>query len=210
MTRAQAPPGKVIATGRPPAGYTVTEAKRTTDGAAGLPISRSELTRLRMTIGRFGRVLRQQTDLVRPYTLTSLIFSIARLQPVTVGQLAAAERVTPPSVTRSLNRLTELGLISRELGNRDRRVTFIRLTSRGIKERDEILREREIWLTSQLGRLTAAEVKSLLEALPALERLCDIAPGEHAAMATLRQDSSSSDDAIPPPRSSPLPVPPPS
>ncbi|WP_165521840.1 MarR family winged helix-turn-helix transcriptional regulator [Micromonospora zingiberis] len=145
-------------------------------------ISREELTRLRMTLGRLGRVLRQQNDDGLSYALISLLFSIGRNQPTTAGELAAGEGVTPPSVTRSLNRLLELGLVKRERDPVDGRASRISLTAAGVAERSRLLRSREVWLSEHLDRLTREELDLLLVALPVLERLCDpeldITPGD--------------------------------
>ncbi len=136
-------------------------------------IQDDDLARLRMALGRLGRVLRQQTDDSLSYPLISLLFCIVRTQPVSAGDLAAAEGVSPPSVTRSLNRLIELGYVSRKPDPADRRAAVITLTQKGMKERDQILRRREIWLTQHLAKLTGDDIDRLLGALPALERLCD-------------------------------------
>jgi DNA-binding MarR family transcriptional regulator len=132
-----------------------------------------DLARLRMALGRIGRVLRQQTDDGLTYPLISLLLCIVRTQPVSAGDLAAAEGVSPPSVTRSLNRLIELGYVSREPDPADRRAALITVTPKGMEERNEILRRREIWLTQHLDQLTGHDMGRLLDALPALERLCD-------------------------------------
>jgi DNA-binding MarR family transcriptional regulator len=136
-------------------------------------VRREELTRLRMTLGRLGRVLRQQNDDGLSYALISLLFNISRSQPVSAGELAETEGVTPPSVTRSLNRLIELGYVSRIPDPADRRAALIQLTPAGVRERQRVLRSREVWLSEHLERLNADELKALLAALPALERLCD-------------------------------------
>ncbi|GIH27677.1 hypothetical protein Aph01nite_59870 [Acrocarpospora phusangensis] len=136
-------------------------------------ISHEELTRLRMALGRLGRVLRQQNDDGLSYALISLLLNVARNQPTTAGDLAASEGVSPPSVTRSLNRLFELGLISREQDSADRRATRIRLTNAGMLERARILRSREVWLSGHLERLSAEELRALMDAVPVLERLCE-------------------------------------
>jgi DNA-binding MarR family transcriptional regulator len=138
-----------------------------------------ELTRLRMALGRLGRVLRQQTDDDLPYALVSLLLNIERTEPVTAGDLAAGEGVTPPAITRSLNRLRELGLITREPHPGDGRASMIRLTAAGRAERRRILRSRDVWLSDHLRRLDAAELELLVAAMPVLERLCDpeLAPG---------------------------------
>lgn len=136
-------------------------------------IRREDLTRLRMTLGRLGRVLRQQTDDGLSYALISLLFNIGRSQPVSAGELAVSEGVSPPSVTRSLNRLIELGFVTRTADPADRRAALIELTPSGAREREQVLKSREVWLEEHLGRLDHTELESLLTALPALERLCD-------------------------------------
>ncbi|MER7282714.1 MarR family transcriptional regulator [Dactylosporangium sp. NPDC000244] len=149
----------------------------TSDSAGGVrhkhAIRREDLTRLRMTLGRLGRVLRQQNDEGLSYALISLLFNIGRSQPVSAGELAASEGVSPPSVTRSLNRLIELGYVSRTADPADRRAALIELTPSGLEEREKALKSRELWLQEHLGRLNDTELHSLLAALPALERLCD-------------------------------------
>jgi DNA-binding MarR family transcriptional regulator len=137
------------------------------------PIAHEDLTRLRMTLGRLGRVLRQQTDDGLSYALISLLFAIHRMQPVAAGDLAASEGVSPPSVTRSLSRLVDLGLVERLADPKDRRAAIISLTDKGEAERRHILLTREIWLSDRLRRLEPGDLDKLLSALPALELLCD-------------------------------------
>lgn len=136
-------------------------------------IRHEDLVRLRMTLGRLGRVLRQQSDEGLSYALISLMFAIHRMQPATAGDLAASEGVSPPSVTRSLIRLVELGLVVREADPADRRNAVISLTAEGEQERQRILRSREVWLSDHLTRLTDEQLHALLGVLPVLELLCD-------------------------------------
>jgi DNA-binding MarR family transcriptional regulator len=81
--------------------------------------------------------------------------------------------VSSPAVTRSLNRLVGLGLVSREPDPGDGRAWLLSLTSAGRREREALLRSREKWLSEHLTRLSPDEVQALLAALPALEKLCD-------------------------------------
>jgi DNA-binding MarR family transcriptional regulator len=137
------------------------------------PMSDEDLTHLRMALGRLGRVLRQQTDEDLSYALTSLLFTIGRMEPATASDLAEAEKVTPPSVSRSLKRLEALNLIERAADPVDGRVTRVRLTKAGRKERAYILKARDVWLIEHLRQLDAAEIGMIMQALPALARLCD-------------------------------------
>jgi len=136
--------------------------------------SPSELARLRMTLGRLGRVMRQNVGggSVTP-TQRSLLFSIRRLQPVTAGELASAEEITPPSITRLLDRLEREALITREPHATDGRVTLIKLTSAGELECRRQLRERDAWLSERLQVLEPRELEQLLQTVPLLERLCE-------------------------------------
>jgi len=140
---------------------------------SGSVVSRDDLQRLRMALGRVSRVLRQQSDDELSYALTSLLFTIGRTEPATATELAETEKVTPPSVSRSLSRLEALHLIERNPDPTDGRVTRIRLTDLGRRERENILRSREEWLTERLRLLSPDQRSELLLALPALERLCD-------------------------------------
>ncbi|MGP3533963.1 MarR family winged helix-turn-helix transcriptional regulator [Microbacterium sp. RD1] len=134
-------------------------------------VRQEDLVRLRMALGRLGRMLRQQSDEELPHALIALLFAIHRAEPVTAKALAESEGVTPPAVTRSLSRLEALQLITREEVPTDRRVQEIRLSAKGNSVRESTLHQREIWLTEHLARLSAEELSNLVAALPALERL---------------------------------------
>lgn len=136
-------------------------------------LDEAQLTRLRMVLGRLGRVLRQQSADGLTYPQISLLFSVERSHPVTAGELAASEGVTPPSVTRSLNELDRLGYVWRVQHPVDRRISLIHLTDAGAAECARLRRSRDAWLAEHLTRLDPDEVTTLLTALPVLERLCD-------------------------------------
>lgn len=130
-------------------------------------------------------MLRQQNTREFPYALVSLLLSIHRSQPVSIGQLAAQEGISPPSVTRTLKRLFEMGLVSREYAPGDRRSITIRLTRLGQAKRLELLQEREVWLTAHISHLTDEEVAEVIDTLPILDKLS--APG--AALPTARRSN---------------------
>jgi DNA-binding MarR family transcriptional regulator len=131
----------------------------------------AQLTRLRMVLGRLGRLLRQQPVEGLSYPQVSVLFSVERLQPVTPGDLAAREGVTPPAITRSLNALTRLGLVWRGTEASDRRVSLIYITDAGHRECARLRRDREAWISEHLSQLSQQEIDLLVAALPVLERL---------------------------------------
>lgn len=120
--------------------------------------------RLRLSATRLARILRQQAELgLSPSQITALA-TIAREGPLTLGALAATEHVTPPSVTKVVERLEELGLIERRADPDDgRRVVVVataagsELLAAGRARKDAILAQRIAQLDAdQLDRLAAA------------------------------------------------------
>jgi DNA-binding MarR family transcriptional regulator len=103
----------------------------------------------------------------------SVISTLIRLGPSRIGDLARAERVTAPTMTRLVQRLERDGLVVRRAGKEDRRQSVVAVTHRawmllenGRKRRAEALRER-------LEDLSAAERRSLAGAVALLERIVD-------------------------------------
>jgi len=84
--------------------------------------------------------------------------------PHTLGELAARERVTAPSMNRTVNCLEEAGYLLRTPDDVDRRKVIITLTAAGLEVVDETVRRRNAWLEEALGHLTAGERDVLAEA----------------------------------------------
>jgi DNA-binding MarR family transcriptional regulator len=92
---------------------------------------------------------------------------------LTVGDLAAQERVQPPSMTRIVNALEEGGYVSRRAHETDGRQVVVVLSERG---RSTLLADRarrDAWLAQRLRGLTADERDTLRRAAPILERLAN-------------------------------------
>lgn len=148
-------------------------ARTSRTGPTGERLEMAQLVRLRMALGRVGRLLRQQSADDLTYPQISLLFAIERRQPVTARQLALDEGVTPPSVTRSFNELSAAGLVERERDPDDGRSFLISLTKAGREECHRVRHSRDEWLSEHLGALSDVDLTTLLAALPALERLCE-------------------------------------
>ncbi|HKO13899.1 MAG TPA: MarR family transcriptional regulator [Acidobacteriaceae bacterium] len=91
--------------------------------------------------------------------------------PVTLGALAAAEQVRPPTITKLVAGLEEAGLVARERDPADARVTRVRATARGTRLLQEGRERRVAALAASLRALPAADRKMVLRALPILETL---------------------------------------
>jgi DNA-binding MarR family transcriptional regulator len=90
---------------------------------------------------------------------------------LTVGELAACERVQPPSMTRTVNALEEGGYVTRRAHETDGRQVVVVLSEQG---RTTLLADRvrrDAWLARRLRELTSDERAVLRQAAPLLERL---------------------------------------
>ena len=77
--------------------------------APALP-DRELVIRLRLGVMRLARRLRQQTEGEITASQLSALSSVSRLGPLTLGALAAIERVRPPTMTRIVGHLEAAGV----------------------------------------------------------------------------------------------------
>lgn len=91
--------------------------------------------------------------------------------PVTLGDLARAEQVRPPTMSRLVAGLVKSGLVETERDANDRRIQRIRATptGRSLLEAGRLRRVRR--LTKDLERLTAEEYAVLAAAVTTMERV---------------------------------------
>src|ERR671924_1950260 len=118
-------------------------------------------TRLRLAVGRLARRLRQQADPDVTPSMLSALSNIEYRQPVTLGELAQAERVTPPTMTKIVSRLEERGLVVRVADPSDRRVHRISLSTEGERFAARSKRRKNAYLAKMLRKLDADEVAKL-------------------------------------------------
>ena len=138
------------------------------------PLEQPELAaRLRLVLNRLARRLRNQTPDDLSPSLTSALVTIELHGPITLGRLAACERVTPPSVTRMVATLERLGLVRREADPVDRRVARVSLTTAGARVVQRTRTRKTAYLARRLAKLDEAEVALVCRALPVLERLLE-------------------------------------
>lgn len=91
--------------------------------------------------------------------------------PVTIGQLAAAEQVSPPTMTRLVVGMEDDGLLTRVRDARDRRVIWIHPTPKGERILKEGRRRRVAALAEELASLDGDDVALLARAAELVERL---------------------------------------
>ena len=91
--------------------------------------------------------------------------------PLTLGQLAAAEQVKPPTMTRIVTGLEEDGLVQRFGDARDRRLTRIRATAKGQSVLAAGRARRVERLAAAVGRLRGSELAELTRGVQLLEEI---------------------------------------
>lgn len=131
------------------------------------------VARLRLATMRLARRLRQQAEGDVTASMLSALSSIARLGPLTLGELASVEQVQPPSMTKIVGKLEDRGFVVREPDAHDRRVTRVRVSDEG---NDYVARSRTLrnaYLAERLERLDPDERAQLAALLPLLERLVE-------------------------------------
>lgn len=133
-----------------------------------------EATDLRMATFRLARRLRAQRSVD---TMSDGQFAVlANLHvhgPHTLGELADRERVSAPSMNRTVNCLEELGYLTRTPDGDDRRKVNIALSDGGRAVVLETTRRRDSWLEHALEDLTSAERDTLAAAAAIMRQVAD-------------------------------------
>jgi len=91
--------------------------------------------------------------------------------PMTLGQLAAAEQVKPPTMTRIVSGLEREGLAERSVDAADERRVRIRATAKGERLLHQARQRRIQALAAQLSDLPPAELRALDRAAGLLEKV---------------------------------------
>ncbi len=127
---------------------------------------------LRMSVLRLARRLRsERADTSLSLTQLATLSTLERHGAMGVGELAAHERVQPPSMTRVVACLEQLGLVTRDPHPSDRRQVVLAVSPAGRALLAEDRRRRDVWLAQRLKELSPHEREVLRAAAPVLERL---------------------------------------
>lgn len=92
---------------------------------------------------------------------------------MTTGELAARERIKPPSVSRSTHALVESGLLDRLAHPTDGRQVVLQLTDAGAAAAKEEVAAREIALAAQLDDLSPQQRETLAAAARILTEIVE-------------------------------------
>jgi DNA-binding MarR family transcriptional regulator len=135
-----------------------------------------DVTRLRVAIARLSRRLRKHELAGLTPTQLAALATVERSGPLRLGDLAAAERIAPSTLTRLVSALEEHGFVQRRAVPGDARAWTLAVTGRGHEVLDKIRQENTLLLADSLLTLSPEQLAALAAALPALERLADGTP----------------------------------
>jgi DNA-binding MarR family transcriptional regulator len=141
-------------------------------------ISVEEAARLRNAVTRLARRLRQHSSAGITPSQLAVLGGLRRSGPVTLNELAAAESVSAPSISRIVKSLEEQGLVARETVEDDRRSSQVGLTPRARRILDTIRHQRAAWLVERTHALSPRQVEDLARGVAAIEALLDDAPAD--------------------------------
>lgn len=128
---------------------------------------------LRLGATRLARRLRQEVEVRLTPSLHSALVSIHVHGPMTLGELAEHERVTPPTVTKVVGRLEEQGLVERIADTDDRRVCRVGTTPAGDELLEESRAAKNAWLAGRIRDLPVEDLEVLRRAAELVESIVD-------------------------------------
>jgi DNA-binding MarR family transcriptional regulator len=130
-----------------------------------------DAARLRVAVLRLSRRLRKHDLAGLTPSQLSTLSSVGKSGPVRLGDLAAAERIAPSTLTRLVNVLEERGYLLRQPAPDDARAYLVTVTESGNEVLERIRDEATSLLTDILMTLPSDQLAALEAALPALEQL---------------------------------------
>jgi DNA-binding MarR family transcriptional regulator len=133
---------------------------------------RALASRLRLAVVRLNRRLRaQRTNSAISLTQVSALSTLYKCGPLTPGELAAKEGVQPPSMTRVIAALEELGYATRRPHPTDGRQAIVELSPAGLAYHDAEVTAREAWLDRKLAELGPEDRELLSRAAEIIDRM---------------------------------------
>jgi DNA-binding MarR family transcriptional regulator len=128
---------------------------------------------LRLAVMRLARRLRQRADTGATPSMLSALSSIERLGPLTIGEVAAVERVAPPTMTRIVSRLEADALVAREVDPVDRRVSRVTISRVGRALLERSRSRKTAYLAKKLRALDDRDRAALRRGVEIIERLLE-------------------------------------
>ncbi|UYM06701.1 MarR family winged helix-turn-helix transcriptional regulator [Solicola gregarius] len=129
---------------------------------------------LAVAVVRLNRRLRKERRSDLTPNQAAVLGALRRLGALTLGALAEAEQVKPPTMTRIVNCLADMGYVTRAPHPTDGRQVVISISDDGEQWLAAERKRRDVWLAKRLRELEPGERETLREAVVILERLSTV------------------------------------
>lgn len=130
--------------------------------------------RMRLAVGRLHRRFsRRAVGGLTPSQLSVLV-TVEQHGPLRLGDLAAREVITPPTVTRLVASLQDNQLVKRVTDPEDGRAALIEISANGQSLLEEIRRERTAFIAQRIARLDPTKRAHVPDVVELLEELVDV------------------------------------
>ena len=106
-------------------------------------VSEELASRLRLSINRLHRLLRQESLAGLSPAQASALGAVNRLGSPTLGELASIEQVQPPTMTKIVASLADAGMVTRVTDAADRRSARVCITPAGKRSMAELSPEEQ-------------------------------------------------------------------
>jgi DNA-binding MarR family transcriptional regulator len=129
---------------------------------------------LRLAVMRLARRMRLERSVkdLRDHQL-SVLFTLLREGPITIGKLGELERISAPSITRTVNLMVKSGYLVRSAAEEDGRLVVVNVSDAGQKIASEVRRRRAAWFSEALRELSDEDRDLLKSAIQILQRVTD-------------------------------------
>ncbi|MCV7412248.1 MarR family transcriptional regulator [Mycobacterium florentinum] len=124
-------------------------------------------------VARLNRLATQRIQMPLPAAQARLLATVEAHGEARIGDLAAVDHCSQPTMTTQVRRLEDAGLVSRTVDPGDARAVRIRITPEGRRTLNAVRADRAAAIEPQLAMLEPADRQVLAEAVQVLRRLLD-------------------------------------
>ena len=133
-----------------------------------IPIARE----VRLAAQSLARHVKDHTPSLAPHLFTVLAW--LEEGPATAGDLAGRERVSAPTMSKSVSELEERGLVSRAVDPHDARQKIVSLTPAGRRALLQGRRDRDLYTAALLVNCTPEELADLLRGAQLIRKVVEL------------------------------------
>lgn len=124
-------------------------------------------------VARLNRLATQRIQMPLPAAQARLLATIDAHGEARIGDLAAVDHCSQPTMTTQVRRLEEAGLVTRTVDPGDARAVRIKITPEGMRTLTAVRADRAAAIEPQLAQLDPADRKVLADAVEVLRRLLE-------------------------------------